>query len=37
VEGPFQIAAFELTGRHDGEVTFELSLDSAGELIFAAA
>jgi TP901-1 family phage major tail protein len=36
VEGPFQIAAFELTGRHDGEVTFELSLESAGELTFAA-
>jgi TP901-1 family phage major tail protein len=37
VEGPFQIAAFELTGRHDGEVAFDLSLDSAGELTFAAA
>ena len=34
VEGPFQIAAFELTGRHDGEVAFELSLESAGELSF---
>jgi TP901-1 family phage major tail protein len=37
VQGPFQIAAFELTGRHDGEVAFELSLDSAGELTFTAA
>jgi TP901-1 family phage major tail protein len=37
VEGPFQIAAFELTGRHDAELAFELSLDSAGELTFAAA
>ena len=37
VEGPFQIAAFELTGRHDGEIGFELSLDSAGELAFTAA
>ena len=37
VEGPFQIASFELTGRHDGEVSFDLSLDSAGELTFAAA
>jgi TP901-1 family phage major tail protein len=36
VEGPFQIAAFELTGRHDGEVAFELSLESAGELTFVA-
>ena len=37
VEGPFQIAAFELNGRHDGEVAFHLSLDSAGEITFAAA
>ena len=37
VEGPFQITSFELTGRHDGEVAFELSLDSAGELTFTAA
>lgn len=37
VEGPFQISAFELTGRHDAEVAFELSLESAGELTFAAA
>ncbi len=37
VEGPFQITAFELTGRHDGEVAFEISLESAGELAFTAA
>jgi TP901-1 family phage major tail protein len=37
VEGPFQISSFELSGRHDGEVAFELALDSAGELTFAAA
>jgi len=37
VEGPFQIAAFELAGRHDGEVSFELALESAGELSFTAA
>ena len=37
VEGPFQIASFELTGRHDAEVAFELGLESAGELTFAAA
>jgi TP901-1 family phage major tail protein len=37
VEGPFQITSFELTGRHDGEVSFELSLDSAGALAFSAA
>jgi len=37
VEGPFQISSFDLSGRHDGEVAFELALDSAGELTFAAA
>lgn len=37
VTGPFQITALELSGRHDGEVAFELSLESAGELTFAAA
>ena len=36
VEGPFQITSLELAGRHDGEVTFELALESAGELTFAA-
>jgi TP901-1 family phage major tail protein len=37
VEGPFQISSFELTGRHDGEVAFEIALESGGELTFAAA
>ena len=37
VEGPFQISSFELSGRHDGEVAFELALESAGELTFDAA
>ncbi len=37
VEGPFHIGAFELTGRHDGEVAFDIALESAGELAFAAA
>lgn len=36
VTGPFQITAFELSGRHDGEVAFDLTLESAGELSFAA-
>ncbi|MDX2288553.1 MAG: phage major tail protein, TP901-1 family [Hyphomicrobiaceae bacterium] len=35
--GAFQISAFELSGRHDGEVTFEMTLESAGEIAFAAA
>lgn len=36
VTGPMQVTSFELSGRHDGEVAFELSLDSAGQLAFAA-
>jgi TP901-1 family phage major tail protein len=37
ITGPFQITHLEYSGRHDGEITFELTLDSAGELTFAAA
>ena len=37
IEGPFQITSLEFGGRHDGEVTFEISLESAGELTFTAA
>lgn len=36
VQGPFQIGSYELTGRHDGEVGFEMTLESAGELVFSA-
>lgn len=36
VEGPFQITSLEFSGRHDGEVTFDLALESAGELTFTA-
>src|ERR1700754_3924007 len=37
VEGPFQIASLEFAGEHDGEVTFDLSLESAGALAFTPA
>lgn len=37
VEGPFQIASLEYGGQHDGEVTFDLGLESAGALAFAPA
>ncbi len=37
IEGPFQIVALEFSGSHDGEVTFELALESAGQLGFAGA
>ncbi len=36
VEGPFQIVALEYVGRHDGELTFEANLESAGALSFSA-
>lgn len=36
IAGAFQIANLELSGRHDGEVTFELSLQSAGLLTFTS-
>jgi TP901-1 family phage major tail protein len=35
VTGPFQIASLDFSGRHDGEVTFDVSLVSAGLLVFA--
>jgi TP901-1 family phage major tail protein len=37
VAGPFQITSLEFAGEHDGEITYELALESAGELTFAAA
>jgi TP901-1 family phage major tail protein len=36
IEGPFQISTLEYRGEHAGEVTFEMSLESAGELTFTA-
>ena len=36
VAGPFQIISLELTGRHDNEVAFDISLESAGQLVFSA-
>ena len=37
VEGPFQITSLEYTGSHDGEVSFEVALESAGLISFAVA
>ena len=37
VEGPFQIVALEFSADHAGEVTFELALESAGQLGFTVA
>ena len=36
VEGAFQIANLEFAGEHNGEVTYDVSLESAGELTFTA-
>ena len=37
VTGPFQVTALEYSGDHNGEVRFELALESAGGLTFGAA
>jgi TP901-1 family phage major tail protein len=37
VQGLFQISSFDLSGKHDGEIAFNLALESAGPLTFAAA
>jgi TP901-1 family phage major tail protein len=36
IQGPFQISTLEYRGEHAGEVTFEMSLESAGLMTFAA-
>ncbi len=36
IAGPFQISSLEFTGKHDGEVGFDLALESAAELSFTA-
>jgi TP901-1 family phage major tail protein len=37
VKGPFQITGLEIAGEHNGEVTYDMSLESAGELTFTVA
>lgn len=37
VEGDFQITSLEYSGEHNGEVTFDMALESAGALSFTAA
>jgi TP901-1 family phage major tail protein len=34
IAGPFQIASLEFAGEHNGEVTFDLALESAGAVTF---
>ena len=37
VQGPFQITSLEFAGEHNGEVTYDVALESAGELTFTGA
>ena len=37
ISGPFQVTALEYAGEHDGEVTYEMGLESAGQVSFAGA
>ncbi len=37
IAGAFQVTALEYAGNHDGEVTYEIALESAGSLSFEAA
>lgn len=36
ITGPFQIAALEYSGNHDGEAVYEIALASAGQITFTA-
>jgi len=37
VQGAFQVTSLEFAGEHNGEVTYDVALESAGELTFVAA
>ncbi|MEM6308188.1 MAG: phage major tail protein, TP901-1 family, partial [Pseudomonadota bacterium] len=36
IEGPFQITSIEYAGSHNGEASYDLSMASAGLMIFTA-
>ena len=36
VQGPFQISSLDFSGKHDGELAFNVALESAGLLTFTA-
>lgn len=36
IEGPFQVTALDYAGTHNGEVTYDIALESAGVLTFTA-
>jgi TP901-1 family phage major tail protein len=37
VQGPFQISNLEFAGEHNGEVTYDVAMESAGEVTFTGA
>jgi len=37
VQGAFQLTSLEFAGEHNGEVTYDVAMESAGELTFTAA
>ncbi|MBX3597054.1 MAG: phage major tail protein, TP901-1 family [Rhizobiaceae bacterium] len=37
VQGPFQITALEYSGSYDGEVVFDIGMESAGQISFAVS
>ncbi len=37
IAGLFQVTGLEYSGEHDGEVAYDLALESAGEITFTAA
>lgn len=37
LQGPFQITALEYSGEHNGELAYDLALESAGAIAFTAA
>ena len=37
ISGPFQVTALEYSGEHDGEIAYEIALESAGAIAFTAA
>ena len=36
VQGPLQVTSLEYAGEHNGEVTYDISFESAGEMTFTA-
>jgi len=36
VQGPFQVTSLEFAGEHNGEMTYDIAMESAGEQIFTA-